>query len=149
MSTGTRLRGMLGTVAVISVVAVAGGLWTSFVSQSREIGDQEYDREKQVIVRWEVEMTRPANVVVLTQSSIRGSNKTTETSASNTLSESIPLLKSEKFSITVSGELPVSDRRGQVSCRIYVDSRRVAHKTRVVRAGENADGVTCTATAVG
>lgn len=149
MSTKTKSRGMLGSILVVSVVALAAGTFVNWSSESREIGDQEYNRERRAIVRWEVEMTRPANIVVITNSSYSGPNKDIETAATGALGENISLSKKEKLTITVSGELPVSDRRGSISCRIYIDSKRVAYQTRTVRAGESANGVVCRADAIG
>jgi hypothetical protein len=105
--------------------------------------------DRAIVLRWEVEMNRPAHVVVLSNSSVRGSAVNTDVTVTNLISENIKVAKNERYSLVVSGELPVAQARGTVTCRIFENGKQKARQSRIVRGGEKADGVKCEYTTVG
>lgn len=143
-SVGTKisvLGTLLGVVGVLAAIA-----YTTKLPEERDI---EHDRERRVVLRWEVETTRPAHIAVLAVSNIRGPQVHFEGSAVGVMTRTIVIVKTETIKLTVSGELPPADRRGSITCKIYVNDKRVSHNIRVIRSGERAGGVTCKTTVTG
>jgi hypothetical protein len=152
MSQGTKKHSsILPTLIIVGALfsAAAYAVYSTTTPDPVQPAPTPTPDDRAVVLRWEVEMNRPAHVVVLSTSSIRGSAVNTDVTVSNLISENIKVEKNERYSLIVSGELPVSQARGTVTCRIFENGKQKTRQSRIVRGGEKADGVKCEYTTVG
>src|SRR5687768_9726510 len=129
--TRTHLTGTLVGVAVLALGYVIYDA-NNPRSPDRRRGDEP------VTVRWEATTNAPADTLVSSYSTIRGSRKHLDTVLDNESRGSIiPLINGEMLTLTVTVELvpPIDDADKRIMCDIYINDVHTEYERRVTRGG--------------